>query len=150
MSEQIERVSRQLLLPGWSLATQQRLEATIATTDGNYGLAALYLAGAGIRHHELSGPLASAWATRITRLLPDATTVLHTAPQHALMLSSTDRRPLLTLSIAAIADGVEVAATGGTIWRVKCSGLPGAGDGDPLFIGSALATIALRWFSQQR
>lgn len=150
MNGQIERVSRQLLLPNWTLAKQQRLSALAVSTDARYGLGALYLAGAGILTHELCGPDAELWLARIRTLLPEAVTRAGPAPEHALMLSSPHIGPLLTLRLAVHGDGVEVTANTGARWTVNTSGLAGSNNTDDLFIGSALATIALRWFSQQR
>ena len=151
MSEQLERVSRQLLLPGWTLVKQQQLGALTATTDASWGLAALYLAGAGVRSHIICGPDAVGWQRRVTNLLPEARTSQSPTAECSLMLSAADSTPLLRLQVSPCTNGHTIerqgAARAGSYWKFDNQGL---GQGEiihELFVASALATIALRWFS---
>ena len=151
MNKQIERVSRQLLLPTWTLAKQLSLESLTASTDTRFGLAALYLAAAGIRTHVLTGPQGGEWERRIVQLLPEAS--VRRAPQadSALLLATPDNQQLIALTIAPNPRDSRYSVSAGVHgeWLLECPKSVGGNESDDLFLGAALATLALRCFSRE-
>ena len=69
--DQIERYSRQLLLPGWGTREQRALGDAYVTVSARAEAAALYLAGAGVGRISLLFAADDVLATRLRRLNPD-------------------------------------------------------------------------------
>lgn len=155
----LERFSRQLLLPGWTLQKQRRIESLTAAVDSRWGFAALYLAGAGVVHHELTtGEGFQVWRRRILHLAPDAKvdSLNSDTLVGGLVLRSGDGPPLLTLRVGepvAISGNdnhqrieIEQLAEDQKYLSLEIPLIKGSRSVlTDLFLGAALATIALRW-----